>query len=241
MIITVRIIRARDAYFVREAEFAMNARSIFWIILILWAGGLFALLYFTGIISPFGDLIPEKSILEQVFYSLVLAPYPAFLVYMTMRKSEQTLAFQRLLLSSASYALIVFVLQIMIFILDEASISLILPATSNLYNAALADQISAYSRVPILSQFLAILLFVGAYVAKSVKPGDDIGRPVAIGLIYYIPYLIGFYLTHLAWQSYFATLLEPPNKINLLLVFIHWIPTVYFLILTYIYSIKSKK
>lgn len=219
----------------------MRARSIFWILMVVWSGALFILLYFTELITPFGELVPEKSVLEQVFYALVIGPYPAFLVFMTMRKSEKTLAFQRLLLSSASYALIIFILQIMIFVLDEASIHLILPPTSNLYNAALADQISAYSRVPILSQFLAMLLFIGAYVSKSVKPGDDIGKPVAIGLIYYIPYLVGFYFTHLAWQSYFAKLLVPPNKINLLLVFIHWIPTVYFLVLTYIYSIKSKK
>ncbi|HEQ99650.1 MAG TPA: hypothetical protein ENO22_09955 [candidate division Zixibacteria bacterium] len=219
----------------------MRARSIFWIILIIWSGALFALLYFTELIAPFGDLLPKKSVLEQLFYALVLGPYPAFLVYMTIRKSEKTLAFQRLLLSSASYALVIFILQIMLFVLDEAAVNLILPAESNLYNAALADQISAYSRVPILSQFLAILLFIGAYVSKSVKPGDDIGRHVAIGLIYYVPYLLGFYLAHMAWQSYFAGLLIPPNKINLLLVFIHWIPTVYFLVLTYIYSIKSKK
>ena len=219
----------------------MRVRSLFWIILFVWTGLLFVLLFFSELIAPFGNLIAEKSVLEQVFYALVLSPYPAFLVYMTLRKSHKGLSFQRLLLSSASYALIIFVLQIMLFVLDEASINLILPASSNLYSAELADQISAYSRVPILSQFVAMILFIGAYVAKSVKAGDETGKHITVGLIFYLPYLIGFYLTHLAWQSYFSTLLIPPNKINLLLVFVHWIPSVYFLVLTYIYSIKRKK
>lgn len=219
----------------------MKERGIFWLILIPWAGILFCTLYFTRIVTPFTNLSSSLNVLEQVFYALVLAPYPAFLAYMILRKINAALSFQRLLLNVASKALLIFILQIMIFALFEASVKITLPPASNLFNSDLAHQIAAYSRIPILSQFVAIILFLGAYVTKSVKPGDSPGKAIAIGLIFYVPYMVGFYLTHLAWNGYFTKLLVPPNRINLFLVFIHWLPTVYFLALTYIYSVKQKK
>jgi hypothetical protein len=219
----------------------MKERGIFWLILIPWAGIIFCTLYFTKIITPFTHLSETLSIVEQAFYALVLAPYPAFLAFMTIKRTNVALSFQRLLLESGSLAALIFVLQIMLFILFEASLKIKLPEGSNLFNSDLAHQIAAYSRIPMLSQFVAIFLFLGAYVSKSVKPGDDPGKPILVGLLFYIPYLVGFYLTHLAWNGYFTKLLVPPNRINLFLVFIHWLPTIYFLALTYIYSVKQKK
>jgi hypothetical protein len=219
----------------------MKERGIFWLILVPWAGIIFCTLFFTKIITPFTHLSETLSIIEQAFYALVLGPYPAFLAYMTVKRTNVALSFQRLLLESGSLAVLIFVLQIMLFVLFEASLKIQLPEGSNLFNSDLAHQIAAYSRIPMLSQFVAIFLFLGAYVSKSVKPGDDPGKPILAGLLFYIPYLVGFYLTHLAWTGYFTKLLVPPNRINLFLVFIHWLPTIYFLALTYIYSVKQKK
>jgi hypothetical protein len=219
----------------------MKERGIFWLIMIPWAGIIFCTLFFTKIITPFTHLSESLSIVEQTFYALILAPYPAFLVYMALKRINTALSFQRLLLGIASLALLIFVLQIMLFVLFEVSLKIHLPEGSNLFNSDLAHQIAAYSRIPMLSQFVAIVLFLGAYVTKSIKPGDNPGKPILTGLIFYIPYLVGFYLTHLAWNGYFIKLLVPPNRINLLLVFIHWLPTIYFLALTYIYSVKQKK
>jgi len=219
----------------------MSGRRLFWIIFLLWGGALFTILYFSRLITPFNQVSTGINYNEQMFYALVLAAYPAFLVFWISKKCDQALAFQRILLCGAAKALVVFLFQIVAFIAFEISTEISVPGVSNLYNADLARQVSAFSRIPILSHFVAIYLFLGVYVSRTVTPGGRQMSAVLIGLIYYIPYLVGFVFCHILWQSTLMTFLVPPHKVNLILLFAHWFPTIYFLILTYIYSMIPKK
>jgi len=219
----------------------MSDRKLFWFVFLFWSGALFALLYFGKLITPFDQVSPGINYFEQIFYALVLAPYPAFLIFWTSRKCDKALAFQRILLCGAPRALVIFILQIATFIAFEISTEISIPEMSILYNADLAKQVSAFSRIPILSHFVAIYLFLGTYVARRVTPGDKRLTIVLIGIAFYLPYLAGFVISHTLWQSTLMTFLIPPHKVNMFLLFVHWLPTVYFLMLTYIYSMIPKK
>jgi hypothetical protein len=219
----------------------MSDRKVFWIIFLLWGGALFTLLYFGKLITPFDQVSIGINYNEQIFYALVLAPYPAFLVFWTLRKYDKALAFQRILLCGAPRALVIFILQLATLVAFEISSKISIPDVSNLYNADLASQVSAFSRIPILSHFVAIYLFLGTYIARSVTPGGKRLSVILIGLAFYLPYLAGFVICHTLWQSTLMTFLVPPHKVNLFLLFVHWFPTVYFLMLTYIYSMIPKK
>ncbi len=218
----------------------MSKRNIFWIILILWGGALFGLLVMTKAVTPFRDISAEFNLIEQAFYALVLAVFPAFLVYFALKRAENLLSFLRLMGTGASLGLVVFVLQIMLFVLSERSVDMELPSESNLFDTDVAGQIATFSRMPIVSHFVAMFLFLGAYCSRTVGAGDNIYKSVAIGLVYYSVYVCLFIGINIWWHSYMYDLLLPPNEINLIMLFVHWIPTVYFLVLTYIYSIIGK-
>jgi len=218
----------------------LSNRNIFWLILIVWGGILFGLLVLTRAVTPFRGLMSGMSLIEQAFYALVLAAMPAFLVYFSLKRASNLLSFLRLMAIGASLGIVVFVFQIMLFVLAEISINMELPADSNLLSTEVAGQVATFSRMPIISHFVAIFLFLGAYCSKVVGPGENIYKSVAFGLIYYAVYICLFIGINIWWHSYMYDLLLPPNEINFFMLFLHWIPTVYFLVLTYIYSIMGK-
>jgi hypothetical protein len=219
----------------------MAERHKFWIIFLLWSLIIFAALVLTRWVMPFAKVSEGISYYEQALYALILSPYPAFLYYWIGKKCENALAFRRLLMAGATKILIIFGLQILAFILFEITSEIELPVGSMLYDTDMARQISTYSRIPLLSQFIAVVLFLAAQISKSAAPGDKRAPVLVKGLLFYIPYLVGFVLCHMLWKSYLLGLLLPPNKVNLFLLFVHWLPTVYFLALTYTYSVIPKK
>jgi len=219
----------------------MTERDKFWIIFLVWGIILFGALIFTRFVTPFAKVTEGINYYEQALYALILAPYPAFLVYWTNRRCENPLAFRRLLLEVAPKILIIFTLQILAFVLFEILGKINLPVGSQLYDISLAKQISTYSRIPLLSHFIGMFLFLAAYISKTAAPGAKPAPIMAFGLLFYLPYLVGFVLCHMLWKSYLLSLLLPPNKVNLFLLFVHWLPTVYFLALTYTYSVMHKK
>lgn len=219
----------------------MAERHKFWIIFLVWTLIIFAALILSRLVMPFSQVSEDISYYEQALYALVISSYPAFLYYWTSKKCENALAFQRLLLAGASKILIIFGLQILVFILFEITTNINLPVGSLLYDTDMARQISTYSRIPMLSQFIAVVLFLAAFISKTVSPGDNRAPVILKGILFYIPYLAGFVLCHMLWKSYLLGILLPPNKVNLFLLFIHWLPTVYFLALTYTYSVIPKK
>ena len=219
----------------------MRARSLFWAIFLIWSAILFGLLVLTKLVTPFADISSKFNYVEQIFYALVLAPYPAFLVFWALKKSLNAYAFHRMLLTGAAMSLLVFVLQIMLFILTQTSTALELPAASNLFDTELAKQVAVYSQIPMLSHFLAIFLFTAAYASGQTKPGSSIRKPVVIGLLLYLPYVVGFYFCHILWQGHLLAIFLPPNSVNIWMLFVHWIPTLYFLALTYLCTVIRRK
>lgn len=222
-------------------EQTMRLRSIFWMIFLIWGAVLFGVLVISKLITPFEQVTSKFNIVEQIFYALVLAPYPALLVFWALKKSKNAYAFHRMLLHGATIGLLVFVLQIMLFILTQTSTNLILPIGSNLFDTALAKQVAVYSQVPMLSHFLAIFLFTAAFASRLTAPGGSIQRTMVLGVILYIPYLAGFYFCHILWHEHLLAIFMPPNSVNIWMLFVHWIPTLYFLALTYLCSVIPKK
>jgi len=207
----------------------------------IWSAVLFGLLVLTKLITPFADVSSKFNYVEQIFYAIVLAPYPAFLVFWALKKSLNAYAFHRMLLTGATMGLLVFVLQIMLFILTQTSTLLELPIGSNLFDTELAKQVAVYSQIPMLSHFLAIFLFTAAYASRLTRPGGSIRKTVVIGLLLYLPYLAGFYFCHILWQGHLLAIFMPPNSVNIWMLFVHWIPTLYFLALTYLCSVIRRK
>jgi len=104
-----------------------------------------------------------------------------------------------------------------------------------------ASQVATYSRIPLLSQFFVFYLFIAAYVTKTVAPGDPYHPQIVRGLMFYAAYLVGFSLCNQLWQKYFIQVIYPPHDFNYFMLFVNWLPTVYFLALTYFYSLRQKK
>lgn len=219
----------------------MRARSLFWIIFLIWSAVLFGLLALTKLVTPFAEVTSKFNFVEQIFYALILAPYPAFLVFWALKKSLNAYAFHRMLLTGAAMGLLVFVLQIMLFILAQTSIALELPAGSNLFDTEMAKQVAIYSQIPMLSHFLAVFLFTSAYASRLTMPGGSIRKAVTTGILLYLPYLVGFYFCHILWHDNLLAIFMPPNTVNLWMLFVHWLPTLYFLALTYLCSVIRRK
>lgn len=219
----------------------MNERHIFWLIVVVWGAALFGILVGTRMLTPYVDIGDGFHLLEQALYAMVLAPYPAFLVFCLVRRSQRTLSFQRLVISGAAAGFLIFAVQIALFVLFELEIELVLPPDSNLYDTKLLSQVTTFSRVPMMSHYIAYLLFVGAFSNRMVKPGEDVTPQLIKGLTFYIVYLVGFFFCHMWWQYLLNETVFPPNKVNLVMLFVHWLPTAYFLALTYLYSVKQKE
>jgi hypothetical protein len=208
-----------------------GALALNYVVVFLLFGGLF---YVAPSVAKPITVSEGSSLWDWLVVVSILASSWALWLIMIRQRCSQGFGLWRLLRANLGAVSIFFIVTAAAFVISAIKLDLVTPPESDLVDTNNVSLIAIYSRIPILSHPVLLYVLITALSYGVVRNPLHLRRGIiAGGLIVFLYYFI-MHACGALYRELIHDLLVSPEGTHVMMMFVYWLPTVLFALVTYL-------